>query len=203
MWNELLIFSKWLETTHLSHLMAGGWKWGWPTCETLHFIGLSMLLGCIGVVDLRMLGVGKSMPGAPVHKLVPWAVAGFLINAVTGVLFFIGAPHQYIKNVAFLFKMLFLVVAGINILLFYATGMLKTSGGHWPRRGRTHRREGDLGSLHLFLAHGPLLGPHAARSSATRSKPAATMQRFKFLLPGMVLVVGLGVVSLPQLPSEP
>lgn len=125
MWNELLIFSKWLETTRLSHLMAGGWKWGWPTCETLHFIGLSMLLGCIGVVDLRMLGVGKSIPGGPVHKLVPWAVAGFSINAITGVLFFIGAPHQYIKNVAFLFKMLFLVVAGINILLFYATGMLK------------------------------------------------------------------------------
>ena len=84
MWNEFLIFSKWLETTHLSHLMAGGWKWGWRACETLHFIGLSMLLGCIGVVDLRMLGVGKSMPGAPVHKLVPWAVAGFLINAITG-----------------------------------------------------------------------------------------------------------------------
>ena len=111
MWNDLLIFSKWLETTRLSHLMAGGWKWGWPTCETLHFIGLSLLLGCIGVVDLRMLGVGKSMPGGPVHKLVPWAIAGFLINAVTGALFFIGAPHQYIKNVAFLFKMLFLVVA--------------------------------------------------------------------------------------------
>ena len=116
MWNELLIFSKWLETTRLSHLMAGGWKWGWPTCETLHFIGLSMLLGCIGVVDLRMLGVAKSMPGAPVHKLVPWAVAGFLINAITGVLFFIGAPHQYIKNVAFLFKMLFIVLAMIVLV---------------------------------------------------------------------------------------
>ncbi len=72
-----------------------------------------------------MLGVAKSMPGGPIHKLVPWAVLGFVINAVTGMLFFIGAPFQYVKNVAFLFKMIFLVIAGINILLFYSTGMLK------------------------------------------------------------------------------
>jgi hypothetical protein len=125
MWQDILEFCKWLGTTQLSHDMAGGWKWGWPTCETLHFIGLSLLLGCIGVVDLRMLGFAKSMPGGPIHKLVPWAIVGFIINAVTGVLFFIGAPFQYVKNVAFLFKMIFLVIAGINILLFYSTGMLK------------------------------------------------------------------------------
>jgi hypothetical protein len=125
MWNEIVIFSKWLETTHLSHLMAGGWKWGWPACETLHFIGLSLLLGCIGVLDLRLLGVGKNMPIGPLHRLVPGGVAGFTINAITGALFFIGAPHQYIKNVAFFFKMLFLVIAGLNVLLFYVTGIVK------------------------------------------------------------------------------
>ena len=125
MWNEILIFSKWLATTHLSHLMAGGWKWGWATCETLHFIGLSLLLGCVGVLDLRILGVAKNMPMGPVHKFVPWGVFGFVINLVTGALFFIGAPGQYIKNVTFMFKLLFLLIAGLNVLVFYATGLLK------------------------------------------------------------------------------
>ena len=124
MWNEIQAFSKWLRTTHLSHLMAGGWPWGWATCETLHFIGLSMLLGCIGVLDLRMLGVGKQIPLGPLHRLVPWAVAGFILNAITGALFFIGAPFQYVKNIAFLLKLLFLAIAGVNVLLFYATGLL-------------------------------------------------------------------------------
>jgi hypothetical protein len=125
MWNEILVFSKWLETTRLSHLMAGGWPWGWATCETLHFIGLSMLLGCIGVLDLRILGVGKSMPLEPVHKMVPWAIAGFGINVITGALFYIGAAHQYVHNLAFWLKMVFLAIAGLNVLAFYATGIRK------------------------------------------------------------------------------
>ena len=36
MWQMINETSKWLMTTQLSHNMAGGWKWGWATCETLH-----------------------------------------------------------------------------------------------------------------------------------------------------------------------
>jgi hypothetical protein len=72
MWHIINEFSKWLMTTQLSHDMAGGWKWGWATCETLHFIGLSLLLGCIGVLDLRMLGFAKHIPPKAIHAMVPW-----------------------------------------------------------------------------------------------------------------------------------
>jgi hypothetical protein len=147
MWNEIQTFSKWLQTTHLSHLMAGGWPWGWATCETLHFIGLSMLLGCIGVLDLRMLGVGKQIPLGPLHRLVPWAVAGFILNAITGALFFIGAPFQYVKNIAFLFKLLFLAIAGVNVLLFYATGLLHKIEA--CRRARCHGGQG-ISAVSIF-----------------------------------------------------
>ena len=125
MWQMISDFSKWLMTTQLSHNMAGGWKWGWATCETLHFIGLALLIGSIGVLDLRMLGYAKHIPPAAVHKMVPYGVAGFVINLITGSLFVIGAPFQYIQNIAFLFKMLFIAIAGFNILFFYFGGVFK------------------------------------------------------------------------------
>jgi len=120
----LVQISKWLMTTRLSHIVAGGWPWVWPACETLHFIGLALLIGCIGVLDLRMLGFAKHMSILSVHKFVPWGVFGFLINVFTGTLFYIGAPFQYLHNFAFQMKILFLVIAGVNILYFYLGGVL-------------------------------------------------------------------------------
>jgi hypothetical protein len=125
MWHLINELAKWLMTTQLSHDMAGGWKWGWATCETLHFVGLCLLLGSIGVLDLRMLGFAKHIPPGAIHKMVPWGVAGFVINLVTGAFFFIGAPYQYVKNIAFLFKLIFIMIAGFNILYFYLGGVRK------------------------------------------------------------------------------
>ncbi|GIS51033.1 MAG: hypothetical protein Ct9H90mP25_4670 [Gammaproteobacteria bacterium] len=35
--------------------------WGWPTAESIHFLGLCLLIGCVGVFDLRMLGIGRGI----------------------------------------------------------------------------------------------------------------------------------------------
>ena len=113
-------FSIWLRTTQLSSFVVT-YTWVWPTCETLHFIGLAMLIGTVWIMDLRMLGVAKGLPLAPLHRLIRWGVAGFIINFVTGVLFFVGTPYQYIGNIGFYLKMLFIVLAGINVLVFYLT----------------------------------------------------------------------------------
>ena len=80
--------------------------WGWPLVESIHFIGLCMLIGCIGVFDLRMLGLGKGIPLAALHKLVPIGVLGFLLNVTSGTLFFVTAPDQYLYNPAFQTKLL-------------------------------------------------------------------------------------------------
>ncbi len=95
-------------------------KWGWPAAESIHFIGLSLLVGAIGVFDLRLLGVARRIPIAALHKLVPWGLAGFGITIISGVPFLMTEPNQYIYNPSFHFKMLFIVVAGINALSFYA-----------------------------------------------------------------------------------
>ncbi len=110
----------WLRQTMLSSLVTGN-VWVWPTLETLHFFGLSLLIGTIGVFDLRLLGMAKGLPAKPMSRLIPWGIAGFLLNVVTGVLFFVGEPANYVNNIAFYCKMTFVGLAGVNVLVFYLT----------------------------------------------------------------------------------
>jgi len=95
-----------------------GVPWMWPTCETLHFVGLSLLIGVVLLIDLRMLGVMKNVPFPAVHRLLPWGILGFGINTLTGMLFFIGASDQYTQNIAFQWKLILVLLAGANALYF-------------------------------------------------------------------------------------
>jgi hypothetical protein len=113
-------FEMWARATEWG-AFARSSKWVWATTETLHFIGLSMLIGTVGTFDLRLLGLAKSIPVAALHRLIPFGIAGYLINAVTGSLFLFGYPDQYLYNRAFQFKIAFMTIAGINILFFYSS----------------------------------------------------------------------------------
>jgi uncharacterized membrane protein len=88
--------------------------WAWISSETLHFIGLTLLLGVVLLLDLRVLGVARRLPVRPLEALLPWAMLGFAINTLTGMLFFAAAPGQYSGNVAFYWKLGFVLLAGAN-----------------------------------------------------------------------------------------
>jgi hypothetical protein len=107
----------WLRDTTVSHWIRY-YPWVWPTCETLHFVGLSLLLGFVGIVDARHLGAQAAVPNRAIRRLPPWGIAGFAINLVTGMIFIVGAPDQYANNPAFYLKLLFLLIAGVNALAF-------------------------------------------------------------------------------------
>jgi hypothetical protein len=94
------------------------YQWAWATCETLHFIGLSLLLGVVFLVDLRVLGVVKGVSFVSLHRLLPWAALGFGVNVITGMLFFVGIPTQYIHNPSFYWKVAMVMIAGANALYF-------------------------------------------------------------------------------------
>ena len=94
-------------------------KWGWPFCETVHFLGLSLLIGTIGMFDLRLLGIGRRVPIRALHALVPWGVSGYVLALLTGIMFLATEPDQYIFNSAFQWKVLFMALAGLNMTIFY------------------------------------------------------------------------------------
>ncbi len=93
--------------------------WGWPFVESLHFVGLSLLIGTVGVFDLRMIGLARGIPMSALHRLVPWGVAGYGLNVLTGFMFVSSVPDQYLFNPAFQTKLALMGIAGINVLLFY------------------------------------------------------------------------------------
>lgn len=93
--------------------------WGWPIAESAHFLGLTLLFGSIAAWDLRLIGLAKRVPVAAFHRLVPFAIAGFGINAVSGSFFLMTEADQYVYNPAFHFKLLCIALAGINVLVFY------------------------------------------------------------------------------------
>jgi hypothetical protein len=95
-----------------------GNTWVWPSCETLHFVGLSILFTTVLLVDLRMLGLAKKISFSSLYQLLPLGMLGFALNLLTGMFFFIGAPQQYTKNPIFYWKMIFVVLAAINVLYF-------------------------------------------------------------------------------------
>ena len=74
-----------------------------------------LLFACISTF------LSMAIPPAALHRLIKYGVAGFIGNVLTGICFLSGAPDQYIYNWSFRWKLVFLTVAGLNILVFYSS----------------------------------------------------------------------------------
>src|SRR6266566_5345236 len=126
---EGLMMSKWIHEmepspARVADLMTAN-KWWWAFMMDLHFVGLVLLIGTVGILDLRMLGFGKQLPIAPLNKLVPWGIAGFGINVLTGLLAFIGMPTFYTHDIAFVLKIVAILLAVTTLGLFYLTSAFR------------------------------------------------------------------------------
>jgi len=93
-------------------------QWAWIAAETVHFVGLTLLMGTVLIVNLRMLGLMKHVSFAAIDRLLPWGMLGFALNTITGMLFFVAFQSQYINNTAFHLKVLLIILAGFNTLFF-------------------------------------------------------------------------------------
>jgi uncharacterized membrane protein len=106
---------EWLESARIARYQFSH-PWAWPTLEAIHFIGLSLLFGIVLLGNLRILGLLRTAAFFDIHRLLPWGVWGFVLNSVTGMLFFIGQAFQYIDNPSFHWKVVFMLLAGANVL---------------------------------------------------------------------------------------
>lgn len=115
-------------------------SWLWPAMESLHYLGLSMLLGTVGLFDLRVLGMAKAIPPGALHRLIPWGVGAYGLNLLTGISFFSAFPEQYAYNSAFHWKLSFMALAGLNVALFYTAAfrgvMALPAGADAPLRAK-------------------------------------------------------------------
>jgi hypothetical protein len=93
--------------------------WAWPSLEAAHFLGMAVLFGVVLLIVVRVLGLAKNVPFTAVHRLLPLGVFGFMINVMTGMLFFVADHERYITMTnSFFPKMGLIVIGGIAVLYF-------------------------------------------------------------------------------------
>ena len=119
---EILPFLQWLEGTPGSVFIRESLLL-YPLVETAHVLTLCLFLGMIGMLDLRLVGVG--LRGVPVSevasRLLPFALWGFVVMAISGLLLFYSGPVKAASNIFFRVKVLMIALAGVNALLFHFT----------------------------------------------------------------------------------
>ncbi len=102
-WLQDLPISEWIQTS----------DYGFPLLLAAHSIGLAGVVGILSMLSLRVLGVAEGIPIAALARLMPVAWAGFIINALSGVLLFMANATRLVTNWAFLLKMSFVLLGGI------------------------------------------------------------------------------------------
>jgi len=115
-------FLQWLYETHFSDFMRES-LWAEPIVETIHVLTLTLFLGFAVMLDMRLLGVvlKKRRMSEVLAQFNPWLFGGFAVMIVTGVLLFCGDPISFWTTTFFKVKMIMLVLAGLNVLIFNAT----------------------------------------------------------------------------------
>jgi hypothetical protein len=79
-----------------------------PAVQSMHLIGIAVLVGTIVLVDLEVLGFGIRRRAAPLGR---WMWTGFAVISITGPILFLADTVRYLSNPAFLLKMVFLTAA--------------------------------------------------------------------------------------------
>jgi hypothetical protein len=119
---EIASFLQWLEQTRFSTFLRES-TLGEPIVESLHVLTLTLFLGFAVLLDLRLLGwcLTRRRMSEVLAQFNPYLVVGFLIMITTGTLLFISDPVTFYPNTFLRVKMLMLVLAGLNVLIFNAT----------------------------------------------------------------------------------
>jgi hypothetical protein len=106
----------------------------WALTEGTHVVSLMLFAGTILMVDLRMLGLAfGSVPYSTLNnRVLPLTVAGFALVTVTGLLLFLSNPVHYYHSVFFRAKIIFLIVAAVNIFWFHTR--VQKSQAEWDAR---------------------------------------------------------------------
>jgi hypothetical protein len=95
--------------------------WLFPFFETVHVLALTLVVGSVAMMDLRLLGIGSRDRSITelTRSVLPWTWAAFGIAATCGLLLFSSKAATYYVNIPFRIKIVCLLFAGVNMLVFH------------------------------------------------------------------------------------
>lgn len=109
----------WIASTDLSKFIKES-SWLFPAIESVHVIALTLVVGTIAIVDLRLLGLASTRRRytALSREVLPWTWGAFAAAAAAGLLMFISNPVAYFGNADFRVKLALIALAGCNMAAF-------------------------------------------------------------------------------------
>ena len=116
----ILDFCRWLEATSVSVSIRES-IWSYPIIESVHVLGLSLFMGLLLLWDMRLVGVTlRTIRVSRMWRgLFPWIACGAVIMTVSGILLFWSDPVRFYANVFFRVKVVGLVLALANAMVFH------------------------------------------------------------------------------------
>jgi hypothetical protein len=122
-----------------------------PAIETAHVLGITLLAGTVAIVDLRLLGLvlKRERVSDIAGQVLPLTWVGFAAMLVSGALLFMAEAAKSYGNPAFRLKMLLMVAAGLNPLIFHST--IYRSVAEWDAAPATPWRARLTAGLSLTL----------------------------------------------------
>ena len=153
---SLFEFINWLNNTQGSVAIREG-TFLFPLIETVHVLGLGISVGVIMWLDLRLIGVAMRHQSVTqmVEQLEKWAMGGFIVMFVSGVLLFYSEPLKCYNTLAFRLKALMLILACLNVLFFHVK--VYPSVAKWDLAEKLPWQAKMVGFLSLFLWFGIII----------------------------------------------
>ena len=126
----MLEIAIWLSETMWSIALVES-LYMYPWIESAHVLSICFFIGILLFVDLRLMGVAfNKLPISEMNKKVlPWSLFGFGLMMLTGFLLFYAIPVRSYQNIFFRFKVILILVAGLNAFLFHR--QMKLEGMNW------------------------------------------------------------------------
>lgn len=139
----------------LERSALGAWARGseaaYPLANLVHLLGLVMLVGAIGVFDLRLMGLFRRLPAVALAQgLIPLAAAGLALMAASGFVMFSADAGPLARSAVFRWKLALIAAALVNVVAFHRLWSRRI--GEWAAHPPPAARLAAAASLGLWLA---------------------------------------------------
>ncbi len=132
-------FALWLSTTPPSAFIQEHNTWTIPAIQSIHIVGIAMVMGSVLMIDLRILGWAGSDQTLrqTAGRFGPWLTGSLWLLLATGVLMVIGEPVRELVTFSFWLKMTLVAIGTLVAAIFLRT--LRRHERHWEDT-LVHRR---------------------------------------------------------------
>ena len=124
-------FAEWLSTTALSVFIQNNNAWAIPAIQSIHIIGIGVVVGSVFMIDLRILGwagMDQSLRQTT-NRFGPWLTGSLWLLLATGILMVVGEPVRELVTVSFWLKMFLVAVGALVAMIFQKS--LRRHEQHW------------------------------------------------------------------------